>query len=139
MQTEPTGQREMDTPSSKLHTAVGPPAVHSTSEQRESTQHPPVILSPQLLNVGKSLSFKGSHFHLLVFCSLPLVAERLMRPDKNITLTSCEGVPSLGCNSMILKLFKLLYKQKVETYKISKFHLCYVELYIYIYTHIFLQ
>lgn len=108
----------------------------STSEHRESTQHPPVLLSPQLLEVGKSLNFKGSHFHRLRFCSLPLVTERLMRPDKNITLTSHKGVPSWGCNSMILKLFQLFIQTKsgnISNLKIP-FMLCRT---IYIYTHIF--
>ena len=51
--------------------------------------------------LGESPSTKGSPFHVIRFCTFRVAA-----------LTSCTGGPSLGCNSAILKLFKLFIQMK---------------------------
>lgn len=68
------GQREMGTASGKSHTVKGPKAVHQHIWMYR--EHTTPTSAFELSNVGKSLSFKDSHFHLIRFCSFPLVTER---------------------------------------------------------------
>lgn len=106
----------------------------STSEQREHTT-PTSTVASTALKCGKITEFQGLTFSPDRVLLLPL-SDRLMRPDKNRTLTSREGLPSLGCNSMILKLFKLFIQTKswnIQNLKIP-FMLC-RSIYIYTHTH----
>lgn len=84
----------------------------STSEHRELTT-PTSTFESTALKCGKITEFQGLTFSFDLVLLLPFSdRKRLKRPDKNITLTSCDGVPSLGYNSMILKLFKLFIQTK---------------------------